>query len=67
MLVINPIIDRRLSRLEAVLTPEPFRKSHLLVAKTDEMEAIQAQMIVKGTAMPDDMFIFLVPVKAKTS
>ncbi len=32
----SPIIDRRLSKLEAVLTPEPLRKSHLLAARSKQ-------------------------------
>ncbi len=66
--MINPVIDRRLSELEAVLTPPPPRQCHLLAAMTDEeQEALQAEMIERGEATSGDMFIFLVPPAASVS
>jgi hypothetical protein len=54
----------RLDKLEALKGPAlPQSRVHLIAAIDDDGEAERAALIADGRAQPEDIFIFLVPLR----
>jgi hypothetical protein len=57
-------LDARLTKLEALNSPAPpASRVHLIAAIDDDGEAERTALIADGRAQPDDIFIFLVPLR----